>query len=133
MQVWRQPHLGQHLHVPLSHADMVTDEFRELIKETSKTPVEKKKKKKFCEEGERERERDRGRENETEGERARVNGSLRWRFGGGATKAFILLRKAHPHPPPTPTYSDVRVLENYYLNKYIHGDKFETSFFNFFS
>jgi hypothetical protein len=23
-------------------------------------------------------------------------------------------------PPPDPTYSGVRVLENYYLNKYIH-------------
>jgi hypothetical protein len=39
VQVWRQPHLGQHLHVPLSQADMVTDEFRELNKERSKTLV----------------------------------------------------------------------------------------------
>ncbi len=36
-----------------------------------------------------------------------------------------------PSQPPT-TYSDVRVLENYYLNKYIHGGKFETSFLKIF-
>jgi hypothetical protein len=106
---------------------MVTDEFRELNKETSKTLVEREKKKReeFREEGERERARQRARERKrTEG-----HGSLRWRFGGGATTGFIL-RKAHPPPPPS--YSDVRVLENYYLNKYIHGGKFETSFLKIF-
>ncbi len=35
-------------------------------------------------------------------------------------------------PPPPPTYSGVRVLENYYLNKYIHGGKFENSFLKIF-
>jgi hypothetical protein len=54
---------------------------------------------------------------------------LQWRFGGGATTGFILRRALSP---PSPTYSDVRVLENYYLNKYIHGGKFETSFFKIF-
>jgi hypothetical protein len=34
--------------------------------------------------------------------------------------------------PSPPTYSDVRVLENYYLNKYIPGGKIETSFLKIF-
>ncbi len=80
MQVWRHPHLGQHLHVPLSQADMVTDEFRELNKETSKTLVEResresegKKKEKRSARKKRDRGPDRGRESErTEG-----HGSLR--------------------------------------------------------
>jgi hypothetical protein len=95
-----------------------------LNKETSKTLVEREreKKEKFREEGERER------ASETEGEehkRTEGHGSLRWRSGGRATTGFIL-RGAHP--PSAPTYSDVRVLEKYYLNKYIHGGKFESSF-----
>ncbi len=96
------------MHVPLSQADMVTDEFRELNKETSKTLVERERereRKRRAPRGRRERERARQRarerENETEGERAREHGSLRWRFGGGATTAFILLRRAHP-PTPDP-------------------------------
>jgi hypothetical protein len=98
---------------------MVTDEFRELNKETSKDigrEREGKKKKSSAR-----KERERGRANETEGERAREHkrteghGSLRWRFGVRATTGFILCRA---HPPPPPTYSDVRVLEKYYLNKY---------------
>jgi len=67
VQVWRQPHLGQHLHVPLSQADMVTDEFRELNKETSNTLVEREreKKEKRSARKKRERGRDRGRERES--------------------------------------------------------------------
>ncbi len=107
---------------------MVTDEFRELIEETSKTLVKRAKKEEKSsarKERDRERERDRGRESE----RARFLAMAFWRRSdnGHYTAA------QGPSPPPTPTYSDVRVLENYYLNKYIHGDKFETSFFNIFS
>ncbi len=81
MQVWRQPHLGQHLHVPLSQADMVTDEFRELNKETSKTLVEREKKEgeEIREEEERQKARQKARARERK--RTEGHGSLRWRFG----------------------------------------------------
>jgi hypothetical protein len=69
VQVWRQPHLGQHLHVPLSQADMVTDEFRELNKETSKTLVERERKKKENSSARKERERARQRARERENAR----------------------------------------------------------------
>jgi hypothetical protein len=105
---------------------MVTDEFRELNKETSKTLVERERERRKRRDPRGRREREGETEGETERKRTEGHGSLRWRFSGGATTGFILRRA---HPPPGPTYSDVRVLENYYLNKYIHGGKFETSYF----
>jgi hypothetical protein len=121
---------------------MVTDEFRELNKETSKTLVSRESRHWSRESRERERKkkekrsarkkRDRGPDRGRESERTEGHGYLRWRFGGGATTGFILRRAHLPPARPPPTYSDVRVLENYYINKYIHGGKFETSFKNIF-
>ncbi len=81
MQVWRQPHLGQHLHVPLSQADMVTDEFRELNKETSKTLVETEREKRKRRDPRGRRERQRARQRARERKRTEGHGSLQWRFG----------------------------------------------------
>jgi hypothetical protein len=113
---------------------MVTDEFRELNKETSKTLVKtlveresrergKKEREEIREEEERQRARQRARERENR--RARFLAMAFWRRSDGVYTA------EGPSSSP-PTYSDVRVLENYYLNKYIHGGKFETSFFKIF-
>jgi hypothetical protein len=87
----------QHLHVPLSQADMVTDEFRELNKETSKTLVERERQKKK-EKRSASKKRNRGPDKGRESERTEGHGSLRWRLGGGATTGFIL-RRAHLPPP----------------------------------
>jgi hypothetical protein len=107
---------------------MVTDEFRELKKKQARHRYrERKKREKSSARKERERQRDRGRESGRESERARFLAiAFWWRSDNG------LYTAAQGPSPPPPTYSDVRVLENYYLNKYIHGGKFETSFFNKF-
>ncbi len=74
--------------------------------------------------GEREREREkekssarkeRERESETEGERAREQKGTVPCDGVLAEERQRALYCAGPIPPP-PTYSDIRVLENYYLN-----------------
>jgi hypothetical protein len=85
---------------------------------------------------EREREKRKRRDprgrRETEGERAREQKGTVPCDGVLAEERRRPLYCAGPIPPPSQTYSDVRVLENYYLNKYIHGGKFETSFFKIF-
>ncbi len=104
---------------------MVTDEFRELNKETSKTLVERERVeregKKEGDEIREEEERQRARERENR--RARLLAMAFWRRSDDG-----LYTAEGPSSSPPTTYSDVRVLENYYLNKYIHGGKFETSF-----
>ncbi len=74
------------MHVPLSQADMVTDEFRELNKETTKTLVERERKKKEKSSTRKERKRERGRESERaqenraqENRRARFLAMAFWR------------------------------------------------------
>jgi hypothetical protein len=104
---------------------MVTDEFRELNKKNKQDTGREREGKKRRRVPRGRRERERARQKAREHKRTEGHGSLRWRSGGRATTGFIL-RRAHPLPPPT--YSDVRVLEKYYLNKHIHGGKFESSF-----
>ncbi len=59
--------------------------------------------KKETEEIREEEERERARQRARERKRTEGHGSLRWRFGWGATTAFIL-RRAHPTPSPPHPY-----------------------------
>jgi len=102
----------------------LTDEFRELNKETRHWSREREREKKEREEIREEEERQRARERENR--RARFLAMAFWRRNDDG------LYTAQGPSHPSQTYSDVRVLENYYLNKYIHGGKFETSFFKIF-
>ncbi len=87
----------------------------------------KKEREEIREEEERQRARQRARERENR--RARFLAIAFWRR---SDDGLYTAEGPSSSPPPPPTYSDVRVLENYYLNKYIHGGKFKTSFLKIF-